>query len=94
MYLTSIVRKAFQAKKMATNPLSCCTNADGSITSLAMNVLEQAAPIFEEVMKHEIDNMLIEDAKRYIYIAQMINSKEPLKKAKKMIEKIKKKIKN
>ena len=66
-----------------------------TISSIAMNVYEDAAPVFEELVKHssyELE-LLMEDAKRYIYIAQMIGSVKPLKKAKRMIKKIKSKLK-
>ena len=80
------------------SPIPCGegpARAASTISSIAMNVYEDAAPVFEELVKHssyELE-LLMEDAKRYIYIAQMIGSAKPLKKAKKMIKKIKSKLK-
>ena len=69
--------------------------AGSTISSIAMNVYQDAAPIFEELVKHSTYELelLMKDAKRYIYIAQMIGSVKPLKKAKRMIKKIKSKLK-
>ena len=73
---------------MSTTPLGCCTSSqEESITSSQPLLVEVVDKI---VLKIE---MLIEDAKRYIYIAQMIRSKDPLKKAEKMMRKIKRKVK-
>ena len=72
-----------------------CDSPCSSVLQTALPVLQMAVPIFEELVKHssyEIE-LLMEDAKRYIYIAQMICSSKPLKKAKRMIKKIKSKLK-
>ena len=74
--------------------MDSCVSCDSPCSSV-LPVLQTAVPIFEELVKHssyEIE-LLMEDAKRYIYIAQMICSTKPLKKAKKMIKKIKSKLK-
>ena len=72
---------------------------DGSLCSsscgLIQSVVDDIVPVFDELAKHSLYELelLLEDAKRYIYIAQMIGSVKPLKKAKQAIKKIKGKLK-
>ena len=72
---------------------------DGSLCSsscgLIQSVVDDVVPVFDELAKHSLYELelLLEDAKRYTYIAQMIGSVKPLKKAKQAIKKIKSKLK-